>query len=299
MIKNSTTDGQRGPGGASRNSGGRDDPRSLPTSKRRWIPPTLRRDALPHDGGNNDSIFRKVRGILNKLTPEKFQKLSDDLLNIGLDSTVVLKGVILLIFEKALDEPKYSFMYAQLCKRLSEEAPNFDPPDFGPCSFRRLLLNKCRDEFENRSKATEFYDSRDGPLTPEEEEQRQLAKRKMLGNVKFIGELGKLEMLHEAILHKCCQELLEKKRRRGGIRDMAEDLECLSQIMKTCGRILDSDKAKSLMDQYFDRMRNLASNPELPSRIRFMMQDVIELRENKWVPRKVASTEGPRTIQQV
>lgn len=32
------------------------------------------------------------------------------------------------VFEKALDEPKYSSMYAQLCLRLSEEAPNFDDP---------------------------------------------------------------------------------------------------------------------------------------------------------------------------
>lgn len=47
------------------------------------------------------------------------------------------------IFEKALDEPKYCSMYAQLCKRLSEEAPNFDPPD-GPCTFNRLLLSKCQ-----------------------------------------------------------------------------------------------------------------------------------------------------------
>ena len=53
------------------------------------------------------------------------------------------------IFEKALDEPKYSSMYAQLCKRLAENAPNFDPPD-KPCTFKRLLLNKCKDEFENR-----------------------------------------------------------------------------------------------------------------------------------------------------
>ena len=41
-------------------------------------------------------------------------------------------------------------MYAQLCKRLAETAPNFDPPE-KPCTFRRLLLNKCRDEFENRA----------------------------------------------------------------------------------------------------------------------------------------------------
>ena len=34
----------------------------------------------------------------------------------------------LQVFEKALDEPKYSSMYAQMCLRLSEEAPNFDDP---------------------------------------------------------------------------------------------------------------------------------------------------------------------------
>jgi translation initiation factor 4G len=25
----------------------------------------------------------------------------------------------------------------------------------------------------------------------------------MLGNIKFIGELGKLDLIHESILHKC------------------------------------------------------------------------------------------------
>lgn len=67
-----------------------------------------------------------------------------------------------------------------------------------------------------------------------------MAKRKMLGNIKFIGELGKLEILSEHILHKCIKELLV--RRKG--EDPSEDLECLCQIMRTCGRILDTDKGK-------------------------------------------------------
>lgn len=81
-------------------------------------------------------------------------------------------------------------MYAQLCKRLSEEAPNFEPPN-SPCTFRLLLLNKCRTEFENRSKASEAFEHRDGPLAPEEEERRQLTKRKMLGNIKVCMFLSK------------------------------------------------------------------------------------------------------------
>lgn len=47
------------------------------------------------------------------------------------------------------------------------------------------------------------FDKKDVPLTSEEEEQRAIAKIKMLGNIKFIGELGKLGLIHESILHKC------------------------------------------------------------------------------------------------
>jgi translation initiation factor 4G len=66
--------------------------------------------------------------------------LSCEIINSGLDSTTVIKGVIFLVFEKALDEPKYSSMYAQLCKRLSENAPNFDPPDTKNTTFKRFPL---------------------------------------------------------------------------------------------------------------------------------------------------------------
>ncbi|XP_017780283.1 PREDICTED: eukaryotic translation initiation factor 4 gamma 2 [Nicrophorus vespilloides] len=184
-------------------------------------------------------------------------------------------------------------MYAQLCKRLSEEAPNFEPPN-GPCTFRLLLLNKCKVEFEQRSEILEQYGHKD--QTIEDEERRHLAKRKMLGNIKFIGELGKLEILSETILHRCIQELLCAKRRGD---DPSEDLECLCQIMRTCGRILDSDKGKKLMDQYFERMSVLADNQELQPRIRFMLKDVIDLRSDGWAPRKVAVVEGPVPIHQI
>lgn len=42
----------------------------------------------------NFSIFFS---ILNKLTPEKFDKLSLELLNVGINSELVLRGVILLV----------------------------------------------------------------------------------------------------------------------------------------------------------------------------------------------------------
>uniref|UniRef100_A0A3P9N5N4 Eukaryotic translation initiation factor 4 gamma 2 n=1 Tax=Poecilia reticulata TaxID=8081 RepID=A0A3P9N5N4_POERE len=243
--------------------------------------------------------------ILNKLTPEKFDKLCLELLNVGVDSKLVLKGIILLIVDKALEEPKYSSLYAQLCLRLAEDAPNFDGPSSEiqtsqkqSTTFRRLLISKLQDEFENRTRNVEIYDKHDNPLTSEEEEQRAIAKIKMLGNIKFIGELGKLDLIHESILHKCIKTLLEKKK-RVQLKDMGEDLECLCQIMRTVGPRLDHEKAKSLMDQYFGRMRSLMNNKELPARIRFLLQDTVELRENNWVPRKAFIDNGPKTINQI
>ena len=49
---------------------------------------------LLRDFDNKDIFFFR---ILNKLTPEKFDKLSLELLNVGIGSQVILKGIILLV----------------------------------------------------------------------------------------------------------------------------------------------------------------------------------------------------------
>ncbi|KAI4463036.1 eukaryotic translation initiation factor 4 gamma [Holotrichia oblita] len=94
---------------------------------------------------------------------------------------------------------------------------------------------------------------------------------------------------------RCIQELLIT--RKGD--DPSEDLECLCQILRTCGRILDTDKGKKLMDQYFERMSLLADNTDLAPRIRFMLKDIIDLRHEGWMPRKATIVEGPMPIHQI
>lgn len=48
---------------------------------------------------------------------------------------------------------------------------------------------------------------------------------------------------------------------------------------------------------YFDIMAEVISSKKTSSRVRFMLQDVIDLRRNKWVPRRDVA--GPKTIQQI
>lgn len=64
-------------------------------------------------------LFKRVRSILNKLTPQKFQQLMKQVTELTIDTEERLKGVIDLTFEKAISEPNFSVAYANMCRCLS------------------------------------------------------------------------------------------------------------------------------------------------------------------------------------
>lgn len=64
-------------------------------------------------------LFRKVRSILNKLTPQMFTQLMKQVTDLTINTEERLKGVIDLVFEKAIDEPSFSVAYANMCHCLA------------------------------------------------------------------------------------------------------------------------------------------------------------------------------------
>lgn len=66
--------------------------------------------------------LKEVKGILNKLTPEKFDILSKQLLQLVTNSET-LHGTISLIFENAVAQPTFVAVYADLCNSLSMVCP--------------------------------------------------------------------------------------------------------------------------------------------------------------------------------
>lgn len=65
-------------------------------------------------------VEKQIKGILNKMTKEKFDKLSNQMCEIPILSYEMLNLVIKLVYEKAVGEPYLSDMYANLCYRLSQ-----------------------------------------------------------------------------------------------------------------------------------------------------------------------------------
>ncbi|KIO20813.1 hypothetical protein M407DRAFT_81155 [Tulasnella calospora MUT 4182] len=293
----------------------------------RWIPKT--RSRLAVDENSPEFIERKVKGLLNKLTLENFDSVSNQIISWANKSENEKNGatmilVIKLVFEKAIDDEHWSEMYARLCRKMMEQISqnvqddnsrnNLGEPIVGGHLFRRYLLNMCQEHFERgwsqkesaqaaaALKAADDKTAEDafkangengGPVLYSDEYYALLrAKRQGLGLVRFIGELFKLQMLTERIMHECIKKLLSKIDN-----PEEEEIESLCRLLTTVGQALDTPKAKGHMDIYFGRMQMLADNPNVASRIRSKLLDVIELRQRSWRPRN--ATAGPSTIARV
>uniref|UniRef100_A0A8C9RA48 Eukaryotic translation initiation factor 4 gamma 3 n=1 Tax=Scleropages formosus TaxID=113540 RepID=A0A8C9RA48_SCLFO len=265
--------------------------------------PGMKREGIADDpdAQKTKELFRKVRSILNKLTPQMFNQLMKQVTDLTIDTEERLKGVIDLVFEKAIDEPSFSVAYSHMCRCLATlKVPMADKPST-TVNFRKLLLNRCQKEFERDKVDDVVFEKKQKELEAatsasererlqeELEEAKDKARRRSIGNIKFIGELFKLKMLTEAIMHDCVVKLLKNHDE--------ESLECLCRLLTTIGKDLDFEKAKPRMDQYFNQMEKIVKERKTSSRIRFMLQDVIDLRLHNWVSRRV--DQGPKTIEQI
>ena len=88
-----------------------DDFAPLVTTANQWRP--------SKDNSAIATVEKQVKSLLNKMTKEKFDKLSLQMCDIPILSYEMLTLVIKLVYEKAISEPSFSDMYANLCHRLA------------------------------------------------------------------------------------------------------------------------------------------------------------------------------------
>ncbi|XP_071572693.1 eukaryotic translation initiation factor 4 gamma isoform X3 [Temnothorax nylanderi] len=269
-----------------------------------WKPTRLKQLGLTEEEAKTEALYKRVRSVLNKLTPQKFNPLVEQVRNLPIDTQERLNGVINLVFEKAVDEPSFSVEYALLCKELGMmEVAGPDTQD-SSVSFKKLIITRCQKEFEKnpiddvaRNRRLKEIDECNDPekkkelqLALEEEERR--IRIKSVGNIRFIGELYRQQILTTKIMHRCIRHLLEQ--------NDEDNLECLCKLLTTIGKDLELKGPAEEMQDYFSRMQELVArkgHSKISSRIRFMLQDVIDLRANKWIPRR--NDNNPKTIDQI
>jgi hypothetical protein len=238
-----------------------------------------------------ENFIPKVKALLNKLTWRRFDSILDQIIEYANRSRnekdgSTLKGVIRLIVEESSSQ-KFSAIYAQLCCKMmeridpeivDENVKNTEGKFFrGSTLFRKYLLNYCQEGFEKTWK--------DNIPVPSNDEELLLmsyavakAKNQRLGLMRFIGEIFKLNMLTERIMHECIKKLLFQDPPE------QEEMESLCELMNIVGEQLDHVKTNKhdhikanqvdhakLMESYFARMKKITKLPNLPNRIKFMI----------------------------
>ena len=190
-------------------------------------------------------------------------------------------------------------------------------------SFKRSLLNKCEAEFNKQDIYKDWkeekakYEASKSSLTEAERAEKEeemdfrriRIKKQMLGNIKFIGQLFKKNLLKEKIMRYCIATLLKLQENKNiksknpeyedsGDKDMdEEDHEAICSMFTTIGSTIDKPSSKNFVELCFGKIADLSTDKALPSRSRFMYKDLLDLRKNKWVPRR--KEEKAKTLDEI
>jgi hypothetical protein len=218
--------------------------------------------------------FKKFRSILNKLTPQKFDKLLGQVMELKITTENRLAGVVQILLDKASMEPHFAEMYAQLSSAMSNLNPTYN------CNFRSCLISAC----ERNIADINFK------LKPEDAK----SKLRRIGFCSFLGELYNHDLLRVRTVLNCIEILMNKADE--------DSLEGLCKIMTKIGSKLDrkGTKSKCMVDRIFaDMNQKVKSIDTEDSRLRFMLMDLKELRIKGWEERATVARNKPATLAQI
>ena len=235
-------------------------------------------------------LAKTVNGILNKLTPEKYDALAHQLCDPALQILVkkeYMHKTIELIFARAVTQDLYAGVFAHLAALIcgkEVELRESESEGRNKSMFRRLLLEVVQKEFEKRN-------------DKDEDEDEESLKKKRLGNINFIGELYNTALLTDNVICMVIETLLFSStppEPRTAHRPAPEELEELIRLLTTIGRVLDHRAKKSSSERlnenktkaFFTQIQALSCESMYKMRIKIMLVNTIDLRSQGW-PQKV------------
>lgn len=222
-------------------------------------------------------VLRQVCALLGKLTPEKFDALSRLLTALLVEheaaSKLLLPEVVSLICQKAIAESSFAGMYAQLCLDLSKAMPRSEEGDSATYqpnlrlrgkshTFLQVIFDRCLDEIE--AGVTLVVD--EGLSSEELAARTAKRRRRLLGAVKWIGELFVRGLLNAKVMQDCVGLLIDK------------DREALCTLLSTAGKACD----RMQLQACWKRIKLWRHSLQSPSRLRTQCAELIERKNRGW-----------------
>lgn len=249
------------------------------------------------------------RAIINKFTPEKFDKLCEQLLETlpGSGSTppaattadlrTTLSELLALIFEASSKQHQYSEMYTNLCQKVLDFTTKQCPDLEG----KSCIWDRCRTVFQAMVLTQ--------PKFPDDLDEEELMDKKvkhkhmMVGTVKFGGDLvrfglvpaeGVMNWIHALLSEKQNsnegdnEEVASQDHTEKDLEQREVQLELLCAIFASMGSSLGdrntwSEDDRRVIEEVFLQLERLAMDTQnLSLRIRCLIRDVLDLRMAAW-----------------
>lgn len=242
-----------------------------------------------------EAVVKKVQGILNRITPEKYDVLANLLVDVlsafmadeSELATDVCKEVSGKIFEKAVSEPHNAAMYADLVRLLhaTQQRLNDDRSPGASLaasrSIRFLILNRCQRQFYSKADATDDRKER--------EQLRDKHRKRSQGNARLVGEVYLRKLLPVAIVEEVIQYLIQD----GAQASFSDRVEVLVTLLSVVGPLIDW--TRPVLVACWERITELCVGETAAPRVRFLLQDFMELRASNWAPRR-PMIESPKKL---
>ncbi|KAK9715574.1 hypothetical protein RND81_06G174100 [Saponaria officinalis] len=203
--------------------------------------------------------------ILGKLTFENYGLVRGQLIDSAIFSAD-FSEVVTAIHGKAITESTRRPLYARLCEDLCNNLPPYPPKEQGAkaMTFRDTLWKTCQNAYYVR------------------EIGNGVLKLRFLGNVRFVGELLKFQVISESVLLQVIKYL-------SGIENdsfQVVHIEAICHLFYTIGKHIEPTSCQRTLkyDGYFRWLEDVSTNPQVAPRVRYMILYILSLRSNNWIP---------------
>merc|ERR1712224_1049572 len=162
-------------------------------------------------------------------------------------------------------------MYVELCVKLNS---HFEKQPIEGANFRKLLVAACQRTFEQNIQTQPQVDVN---LSYEDRYEVELKfKTRMLGNLRFVGELLVRKLLSGKVLLAVSEELLS-------VGDAAS-IEAAATLLTVTGPAFDRKSwvFHPRLHEIFGMIRGMSKDKAIPMRIRCILKDLIDLRDAGW-----------------
>lgn len=231
-----------------------------------------------------EKTIRTIQSVLNKLAEKNYDELKTKVLQLQMLDDDVVAGVVKRIYDKALEEPAFSGLYAQLCRDIAlyshECQINNQPMTIDGDQLRKSLLTRAQATFEEMSH-----------LSATDDAEVDKIRKKKLANIKFVGELFHGQLLKPRVIVGIIAEIFNTESENPQPPSLI-NAEVGLELLNVVGKELDRTVGNT--SRIWETIRHHQSSSALGKRLTFLYQNLLDWQASGWAPKKeeVAAAEA-------